>query len=834
MLLLMCFFSLTEAVDSSEQFIAKPGTCPTIGKLYPGLENCEWDLDCPGWQKCCQRSHQSVCSHASSARFTQNRGYRFNVTMTMRMDFTQLMSNDKSLVNHTKLLQTMVTGALHFDVSVYYLNSWPVYPYGTATSVLIDSNSPLSMYNVTAKLHLLLKCVQVSFLRVEDVDECQESVLHQCSSQARCNNTVGSYHCTCHQGYTDVDPSNPGTNCADFNGCATGENDCSPWATCSNTFASYTCACLEGFVDNNPERPGRVCRRRDLTFETIHTLESTRDTFGTTSSRPASPSQGITLPRKMVTEAEASSTPLVTFVPFVTPADQFNAQATTPSSSVTITQSTPQTLSSSHITLLTSITPTALETTTKALKTVAILSASSTATPAITPNTPTPAISASQITSTVLKTTTNTTTSDTDVSPSSIPAVTVRTIDSPPATAIATDTKSSHVTTTADSTTTTTAVGSSNTDLVTAGAVPINTISVFTTNTTALRAATKASVLGGISVQCRVAAITVTISQNFLVETKIQESALYLGFRECGVDGGNATHVQLTVAWNECSTRLVHNETHYTASVTLFSTMDQYISPGGTAETPRIRLELPISCGYMKNMVISADFSSMGYDIIKEVITGSGSFPMTLQLMNGTAPLPHNSTLSPKEAVVMDVSLNTSSEQIKVVVGKCWATPTHNPEDTYSHTFLESSCPTNVYAKALMNGNSSTSRVSVQIFSIVNMNVIYLHCQVHICVQIGEDSCVPDCLQRTRRASRNIVRSAFLSSGPLLKSDEESFDEKYTDLQIAGLSCLGISVTLCFLVSFICLLYCQRNRIGHYNFTITPKQDNRTFLVFNA
>lgn len=29
-----------------------------------------------------------------------------------------------------------------------------------------------------------------------------------------------------------------------------------------------------------------------------------------------------------------------------------------------------------------------------------------------------------------------------------------------------------------------------------------------------------------------------------------------------------------------------------------------------------------------------------------------------------------------------------------------------------------------------------------------------------------------DCLQRTRRASRNIVRSAFHSSGPLLKSDE--------------------------------------------------------------
>lgn len=74
----------------------------------------------------------------------------------------------------------------------------------------------------------------------------------------------------------------------------------------------------------------------------------------------------------------------------------------------------------------------------------------------------------------------------------------------------------------------------------------------------------------------------------------------------------------------------------------------------------------------------------------REVIPDSGSSQMRLQLMNGSAPLPHNSTLSPREAVVMDVSLNTSSERIKVVVSKCWATPTHDPEETNGQTFLES------------------------------------------------------------------------------------------------------------------------------------------------
>lgn len=55
------------------------------------------------------------------------------------------------------------------------------------------------------------------------------------------------------------------------------------------------------------------------------------------------------------------------------------------------------------------------------------------------------------------------------------------------------------------------------------------------------------------------------------------------------------------------------NETHYRASVTLFSTVDENISPGVTTEAPRMRLEVPILCGYMKNMVTAADFSSMCY-----------------------------------------------------------------------------------------------------------------------------------------------------------------------------------------------------------------------------
>lgn len=55
------------------------------------------------------------------------------------------------------------------------------------------------------------------------------------------------------------------------------------------------------------------------------------------------------------------------------------------------------------------------------------------------------------------------------------------------------------------------------------------------------------------------------------------------------------------------------NETTYTACVTLFNTMDPYTTKGGAEEVPRFRLEVPIMCTYMKNMLISADFGSIGY-----------------------------------------------------------------------------------------------------------------------------------------------------------------------------------------------------------------------------
>ncbi|XP_039632681.1 uromodulin-like 1 [Perca fluviatilis] len=1116
-------------VSRSVEFTAKPGSCPSADGLCPRSEDCEWDMDCPGWQKCCQRSGRSLCCDpASSTSYSENGGYRFNATVTVKTDYDELMSNDRGHLDHTRLLQAMVTGALQSDVSVYYLSSQPVHPYRTATSLLIDCNVTLSLYNVTSKLHRLLKHIlEVSSVTVEDVDECEQSALRQCSPEAHCNNTVGSYHCACHQGYIDVDPNNPGAHCTadvrmattpeplltylpptntsyttafnstqdplgnrtmgvfnstgtsvttalsntspvpynssaaaqwtgaaphssmsttvesplptttcsppsitsvwsanvtgtsfcvywssqfqthqtyqvvlskrsevihswetnqtmtelrglqpgvlynvtvtpqscesqgvalritvktdaqtldatarltniqftadlqntssqaygiltkgikeeiyqslspemkamvnsgqvrieitsfspgsvvvnftiifapsqsqdisnvstallhslinstiytvdenntrtnDFDECASGDNDCSQWATCSNIWGSYSCVCLERYIDNNPVRPGRDCQEIAST-STAPTTTTTLPATSFTAPTPTTTAQTTTTSLS----ATSSTAPTTTNTAPTTTTATHTASSTAP----TTTDTAPTTTTATHTASSTAPTTTdTAPTTTTATHTASSSPTSSTA-PTTTDTAPT-TTTATHTASSTAPTTTDTaptTTTATHTASSTAPTTT----DTAPTTTTATHTASSTAPTTTDTAPTTTtatpltsftaptttAPTTITTAMISMTTTPTTTATVPTTNMTApativiaLRTATNA-----ISVQCRVAAITVTVARDFLLSNKIRVDTVYLGLPECGVNGGNATHAQLTVAWDECLTRVVQNETYCTASVTLFNTMEMYTwSPNGTGEVPRIRLEVPIMCTYMKNMLISVDSGSMGYDMIKDVITGSGSFQVTVQLMNGTMPLPHNSSVSSEEAVVLEVSIKPSSEQIKVVINKCWATPTRNPADLDSHTFLANSCSLNTYTKVLMNGNSSTSRLSVQIFRIVNLNVIYLHCQVQICVLIEAHTCVPDCLQRAARSS-NIIGRALGSSGPLLRSGEEALEEHYTTLNIVGLSCLGVGLSLFFIIGFICLFFYQRNRIGHYNFSTKPKKENFSYLVFNT
>ncbi|XP_059208336.1 uromodulin-like 1 [Centropristis striata] len=546
------------------------------------------------------------------------------------------------------------------------------------------------------------------------------------------------------------------------------------------------------------------------TATTVPIIAPTTTTTAPTTAPPTTTTVPTTAP---TTTAPTTVPTTTTTIPTTAPITTTTAPIIAPTTTTTARTTVPQTTTTDPTTTTTAPTTTfTAPTTTVTVPTTIITS------PTTTITTPTTTTTAPGTTTTALVTI-STAPSATTVAPNN--NILPRTYTHAPITTRA------PTTTTITSTTTTAMTFMTSTSTATS-TNPATTITAPTTTVTAVITANDA-----ISVECKIEGITVTITKDFLVSNRIQESTLYLGSPKCVINGWNTTHIWLTtVNWDKCNTTVKTNETYYTASVTLFNTMD---STNGTLKAPRKHLKVPIMCTYKKDIVISADFGSMGYDIIQDVIMGLGSFQVRVQLMNGTVPLPHNYSLSSQESVVVEVSLNTSSEQIKVVINKCWATPTPRATDRPSETFLENSCAVNpFYTTVLMNGNSSTSRVSVKIFAVVDLDVIYVHCQVQICVEIGSETCVPDCVRgRTTRSSRTIA-SSLGSTGPLKRADDESLEEGYTILHIVGLSFLGIGLALFFIIGFVCLFYYQRNRIGHYNFSTKPKQENFTYLVFNT
>ncbi|XP_052807798.1 sushi, von Willebrand factor type A, EGF and pentraxin domain-containing protein 1-like [Mya arenaria] len=94
-----------------------------------------------------------------------------------------------------------------------------------------------------------------------DVDECSGS--NECHYGAKCTNLIGTYECTCAEGYTDPD-GNRGRRCKDIDECAfVGDFFCkSNWNQtrwCTNTDGSYYCSCNRGWTGRKCENDVYEC-----------------------------------------------------------------------------------------------------------------------------------------------------------------------------------------------------------------------------------------------------------------------------------------------------------------------------------------------------------------------------------------------------------------------------------------------------------------------------------------------------------------------------------------------------------------------------------------------
>ena len=80
----------------------------------------------------------------------------------------------------------------------------------------------------------------------DDIDECADPAANDCSADAICGNTYGSYNCTCATGY-----AGNGTHCEDIDECTEGSHECDEaTSTCNNFDGAYDCGCNAGFANS--------------------------------------------------------------------------------------------------------------------------------------------------------------------------------------------------------------------------------------------------------------------------------------------------------------------------------------------------------------------------------------------------------------------------------------------------------------------------------------------------------------------------------------------------------------------------------------------------------
>ncbi|XP_054676829.1 uromodulin-like 1 isoform X2 [Grus americana] len=191
------------ALSRSSIFASRPGICP-MENMETSDYPCTFDTECPGLKKCCNSSKGAGCVDP----VPEGRTFWYNVTVLVKMDFNELIRVDSQLFNHSRLLHSMITGALqHLNVSVHHIqsNSAEVYTGTVASQLLIGLHQPALLAEVSSSLKDIVKRVyEVIDTEVQDVNECSYAEFNACPEKNTCVNLEGYYSCDPQREHADV------------------------------------------------------------------------------------------------------------------------------------------------------------------------------------------------------------------------------------------------------------------------------------------------------------------------------------------------------------------------------------------------------------------------------------------------------------------------------------------------------------------------------------------------------------------------------------------------------------------------------------------------------
>ncbi|XP_058262652.1 pancreatic secretory granule membrane major glycoprotein GP2-like isoform X2 [Hemibagrus wyckioides] len=196
-----------------------------------------------------------------------------------------------------------------------------------------------------------------------------------------------------------------------------------------------------------------------------------------------------------------------------------------------------------------------------------------------------------------------------------------------------------------------------------------------------------------------------------------------------------------------CGTTLENNGTHVIFKNNVGTTnMTGLISHTGG-------FNIAISCVYplIQNISMPTHIEVTGSEISKELSIEGTYQILMIPYTDATFLVPYsgNVTLQVNHQMYIAVQVDQfDSTQIALVLDNCWATPVNQMDYSIRWNLIVNKCPkpSDGSVSVLQNGVSTSSRFSFSMFTFANFSPkIYLHCQVHLCLQ-KTGNCTLPCL----------------------------------------------------------------------------------------
>nr|XP_015224275.1 PREDICTED: alpha-tectorin-like [Lepisosteus oculatus] len=256
-----------------------------------------------------------------------------------------------------------------------------------------------------------------------------------------------------------------------------------------------------------------------------------------------------------------------------------------------------------------------------------------------------------------------------------------------------------------------------------------------------------------------------------------------------------------------CGTSLTTNGTHFIYNNSIHGAID---SSGGVISRTK-HIDLKFSCVYLLSETMSMPIGIHPLESIvrKNLPSGIGTYQVRL------VPYQDSQFSHPFTGSQVDLELNqrvyigvfvsgVDDRQFSSVLESCWATPVNDPFYSIRWNLITHECPSSndQTVEIIQNGVSTTSRFSFQMFEFIgNTSMIFLHCQVKLCILAGNDCsahCYPGYHRRVAR-DVNFHDGTSISMGPLTWSQRSEFRKVRSVTDGSSAVCPSLLLLLCFI-----------------------------------